>query len=303
MKALQERLDNFTVLDKSRTPVGDVRNLVLHHGQLALVIVQPDVHRHWRFVLLSCHLVERISLRDRVVHVRTTQADMSYLPEHGTTHASVNYTSEANYTNGDNPTNGAKEQLKAIAPAQQVPAPLDANHTQHLELAKKTASGWLSAQKGALQPSVAGKESSPQDAPATPKVLASAMRTTTSQSSHLAHRADPKESDSMPFASKRASGYPQNGQLLKLQPEAGASGSIALLESAPTKVTTIVPSQPPIVKGKFTSPKQASQLLEAIAKSLSHRCKTIRIEIELDDPVLQGVCQAWLNQYMAMPKR
>jgi len=56
----------------------------------------------------------------------------------------------------------------------------------------------------------------------------------------------------------------------------------------------------PLVSGEFKSAKTASYVLDAIAKTLRHRCKNIRIEIELDDPRLQQAYQNWLNQCSQM---
>lgn len=291
MKALQERLDNFTVLDRYGTPVGDVRNLVLHRQQLSLVIVQPDVQRHWRFVLLTCHLVERISLRDRVVHVRTTQAEMSYLPEYRAVHHAKNHR------------NGVREQPSLLPSIQPLSAALT-ERTQPLELAKKKASGWLTAQKEALQPPVIGKASSLLDAPPTPKVLAPTISTIAPELSHLTHQANHASAfGSVSFSGRVNAAFPQNEQHLQAQAEESPARMIALLEHTPiSTATSSPPSQLSTVQSEFTSPKHASQLLDAIAKTLSRRCKTIRIEIELDDPALQGVCQSWLNQYVAMSK-
>lgn len=158
MATLKEKLDNFTAVDAHGKPVGDVRNLVLNQRRLYLVIVQPDVHRHWRFVLLASHLVQRVSLRDRVVFVRTTQADMSYLLEHQPTTHLINLSQDAS---------------TLLAPVNQLPASLMTDRTHRLEPAKSTTllSGQLAAQNvpqapGSLQ------ESSLLEAPATPKVLA-----------------------------------------------------------------------------------------------------------------------------------
>ena len=81
IEVLKAKLDTFTVVDSQNETVGEVRNLVLYKRQLHLVIVQPDVHRHWRFVLLGSSLVQRISLNDRTLVTYITQADLSYLPE------------------------------------------------------------------------------------------------------------------------------------------------------------------------------------------------------------------------------
>jgi len=56
----------------------------------------------------------------------------------------------------------------------------------------------------------------------------------------------------------------------------------------------------PLVNGEFKSAKTASYVLDAIAKTLRHRCKNVRIEIELDDPKLQQAYQDWLNQCSQM---
>jgi hypothetical protein len=37
-------------------------------------------------------------------------------------------------------------------------------------------------------------------------------------------------------------------------------------------------------------------VLEAIAKTLGHRCKNVRIEVELEDERLQQAYQDWLNR-------
>lgn len=57
----------------------------------------------------------------------------------------------------------------------------------------------------------------------------------------------------------------------------------------------------PLVSGEFKSPRTASHVLDAIAKTLRHRCKNVRIEIELEDPKLQQAYQDWLNQCSKMP--
>jgi len=55
-------------------------------------------------------------------------------------------------------------------------------------------------------------------------------------------------------------------------------------------------SEKPIVSGQFKSPKIANAVIDAIAKTLGHRCKSIRIEIELDDSSLIQSYQEWLDQ-------
>lgn len=53
----------------------------------------------------------------------------------------------------------------------------------------------------------------------------------------------------------------------------------------------------PVVSGEFASPRVASQVLDAIAKTLHHRCRRIRIEVELEDESLRDTYQSWMDQY------
>jgi uncharacterized protein (TIGR02271 family) len=57
------------------------------------------------------------------------------------------------------------------------------------------------------------------------------------------------------------------------------------------------PTQQPTVRAEFTSPKTASQLLDAIAKLHHHNCKSIRIELVLNDSKLQDTYQEWVQLY------
>ncbi|MBM0740521.1 DUF2382 domain-containing protein [Phormidium sp. CLA17] len=52
----------------------------------------------------------------------------------------------------------------------------------------------------------------------------------------------------------------------------------------------------PTVSGEFKSAKTASAVIDAISKTLRQQCKSIRIEIELDDNSLVQSYQDWLDQ-------
>lgn len=285
MKALQERLDDFTVVDRHGYPVGDLRNVVLHQRQLALMIVQPDVHKHWRFVLLSSHLVERISLRDRVIFVHTTQADMSFLLDHQAMALSIN---------SDQPT---RDVTKLNAPVRQLPARLLTDRAHRWDIAKEPSSG---KQMNQSEPKPAEAEPQLREAPAMPKALTSDIGVPASPSSGSQSNGSPSP---LPSSIKADHGSQRSlQQSHSLTPGAiQLQGDTATLASTPMQTTEYASPQSSI-KGQFTSPKQASQFLEAIAKTLSRRCKTIRLEIELDDATVQPVCQEWLNQYLSLSK-
>lgn len=52
------------------------------------------------------------------------------------------------------------------------------------------------------------------------------------------------------------------------------------------------------IQGEFNSPKDASYVLGTIAKTMYHRCKRVKIEVELEDPDLQASYQDWINRCM-----
>ncbi|PSB28159.1 hypothetical protein [Stenomitos frigidus] len=159
MQVLKERLDTFSVVDRHGKPAGEVRNLVLYQGQLSLVIVQPDVHRYWRFVPLSSRMVQQISLRDRVVCTKTTQVDMSYLPDYRVTQRASH----------------PKTPVDRMASARQLPTSLP-ERLPHLESARGTTPLpdriAITAQR-ATQPAV--KDPSAWDVAERPKAIAAVV--------------------------------------------------------------------------------------------------------------------------------
>jgi stress response protein YsnF len=81
---------------------------------------------------------------------------------------------------------------------------------------------------------------------------------------------------------------PEYKQLAEVDLSQGEISGVELLQPGETAAS--------VVRGEFRSPRTASRLLDAIAKTLHHRCSKIRIELELDDPNLQKTYQDWFNQ-------
>lgn len=171
IEVLKARLDTFIVVDRYGKPIGEVRNLVLHQRQLSLLIVQPDVHQYWRFVLLSSRLVQQISLRDRVVLVHTTQADMSYLPEHRATQRLANLNDDTN------------AQADLGTPVCQLPALLITERTHRSEPANRTTPYLHQATAQNMTQTHGAKAQPLWDAPTQPKVLAEAVNSAIPRSS------------------------------------------------------------------------------------------------------------------------
>lgn len=62
--------------------------------------------------------------------------------------------------------------------------------------------------------------------------------------------------------------------------------------------TSLVELSPSIVRGEFTSPRFASQILYELGKTLPHQCKRVSIEIELEDASLTEAYQQRLDQFI-----
>jgi hypothetical protein len=82
----------------------------------------------------------------------------------------------------------------------------------------------------------------------------------------------------------------------QVSPERKPLAEVDLSQGALDNIELTGPEDKPTVSGEFTSPAVASQALEAIAKALQNRCKSVRIEIELEDGKLQQAYQEWLDQ-------
>lgn len=312
MESLRERLDTFTVVAQGGEAVGEVRNLTLANQELHLVIVQPDARRGWRFLQLSSRLVQRVSTRDRTVFVRASLADISYLPEYRVTpHAHV-----------DRPS------AKPPAPVKHLPSQ---NGTRPKAVDGSTAS------EGGTEP-VPKKTTVPfLEHPATPKILSDVADFATAPTGSVQSPPDrltdePLFPVSRPVldADRDPTRSPVSVSLSSAQRGTTSEAShtdqaVALLEP-PVNTSAAIssnPAQPPlqpnvqngavrdaravtndgsVVRGAFVSPRRASQVLDAIANTINHRCKAIRIEIELEDGTLRDVYQEWLAQYSQSPK-
>ena len=124
VKVLKAKLDNFMLVDADCNPIGEVRNLVLYKQRLHLVIVQPDVHQNWRFMLLQSQLVQRINTRDRVILTHVTHTDVNYLPEQRAIAAHT----RSQLTNAH---------ASIASPVRQLPASLPLEPTQCLEAVER----------------------------------------------------------------------------------------------------------------------------------------------------------------------
>ncbi|UIE36973.1 YsnF/AvaK domain-containing protein [Leptodesmis sichuanensis] len=82
----------------------------------------------------------------------------------------------------------------------------------------------------------------------------------------------------------------------QVSPERKSLAEVDLSQGALDNIELAGTEDKPTVSGEFASPAVASQALEAIAKALQNRCKSVRIEIELEDGKLQQAYQEWLDQ-------
>jgi hypothetical protein len=82
----------------------------------------------------------------------------------------------------------------------------------------------------------------------------------------------------------------------QVSPEQKSLAEVDLTEGQPVNVELPDIMGQPTISGEFDSPKAANYVLSAITKTLNHRCKKVRVEIELEDDKLQQSYQDWLDR-------
>ncbi|MGI0485923.1 YsnF/AvaK domain-containing protein [Pantanalinema rosaneae CENA516] len=82
----------------------------------------------------------------------------------------------------------------------------------------------------------------------------------------------------------------------QVSPEQKPLAEVDLTEGQPINVELPDIMGQPTISGEFESPKAANYVLSAITKTLNHRCKKVRVEIELEDGKLQQSYQEWLDR-------
>ncbi|MBL1175860.1 DUF2382 domain-containing protein [Pantanalinema sp. GBBB05] len=82
----------------------------------------------------------------------------------------------------------------------------------------------------------------------------------------------------------------------QVSPEQKPLAEVDLTEGQPINVELPDIMGQPTISGEFESPKAANYVLSAITKTLHHRCKKVRVEIELEDDTLQQSYQEWLDR-------
>jgi uncharacterized protein (TIGR02271 family) len=339
LESLRSRLKNFTVCDRSGQKIGEVRDLTLDPEQnLSLIVVQPDIHKGYRFLSLGSKLIQKVEGQPRTVTVNLSQEDVSYLPEYRFPQS--------------------EEEQPAILPlaTSRPPQPVAPLEAQAKELAIATAaknSLVESRVNDLLKHDVTIKvteESLDQaeDAPYTPSTAASAdteTTTTTTPSITADATVDTTTSEqSTPSTQDAASSVFTDSKTLTLLEERlfvnhqrRKVGEVIIRKEIETQMVEVPvrrekliverigddperlaeidlsqgdisgveiredsgfsSTQQPTVRAEFVSPKTASQLLDAIAKLHHHNCKSIRIELVLNDSKLQDTYQEWVQLY------
>lgn len=285
LERLRQTLISLAVIDKYGQPIGDIKDLIVpSSGHLQLVIAQPDAYRGWRYVLVNSKLVRDIKLKERRVVVNVTQADVSYFPEYHESNQEPQELEESQ--NLDN------ETLVAI--------PLN-----DLEVAPEV-------------PPAAGI-TTPKAIPASPKVLDADLELPPSSPPPLQSELQVQEETAIPLleerlvvnSTKRKIGevvirkqiatriveVPVRYETLLIEQISPEQKQLAEVKLPQSTIDLATPVGKPVVQGSFTSPRLASQVLNTIAKTLHHRCRSIRIELELEDETLRDTYQEWFNQY------
>lgn len=299
---LKSRLKNFAVLDRNGQTVGEVRDLTLDPAQnLSLIVSQPDVYKGYRFVLLGSKLIQKVDGHTRSLTINLSQADLSYLPDYQFA------------PNGES--RSTTLPLATTRPPQPI-VPTEAQNTEPVIQPASDSSLVESRVDDLLQ------YSSTSEARATPID----REDTHLQPESAAADINPVDEKVVSLLEERLVVNPKRRKLGEVivrkeietqMVEVPVRREKLIIERTgdePERLAEIDLSQgdiggleiqgmglsdttQPTVRGEFTSPKVASQLLDAIAKLHHHGCQSIRIELVLKDAKLQDTYQEWFERY------
>lgn len=292
--SLKRQLHGFSVMDKDGRRLGEVTDVILDANQrLCLVVTQFNASGSSHSFLLFSHLIRAVSNRTRLVTVKINRDDAHLLPK-----ASI-------------------AESRSAVPS----TPTRISITESDELSSPKAM----AGESQVSTSVAPETATPADPIQTP--LSEQMPHSGSAAfdspQPTQSEPDPLENLSFPLLEERLRvNYNRRkiGEVIvrktietrivevpvryekllieQVSPEHRSLAEVNLSQGEiPGLDDVTIVQQQPVVRGEFTSPRVAGQILDTIAKTLHHRCNKVRIELELDDPALLDTYQGWFNQY------
>lgn len=282
LERLRQTLISLAVIDKDNQPIGDIKDLIVPpSGHLQLVIAQPDAYRGWRYVLVNSKLVRDIQLKERRVVVNVTQADVSYFPEYRGSTQEPQELHESQNLEDETLVAIPLNDLEVATEVHSTPG----NATPEAPLASsKVLASDLESPLPPLQPELQVREE-------TAIPLLEERLVVNSTKRKIGEVVIRKQ------IATRIVEVPVRYETLLIEQISPEQKQLAEVKLPPSTIDMEKPVGKPVVQGSFTSPRLASQVLNTIAKTLHHRCRSIRIELELDDETLRDTYQEWFNQY------
>jgi stress response protein YsnF/sporulation protein YlmC with PRC-barrel domain len=325
LENLRIRLKNFSVVDRNGKTIGEVRDLTLDPAQnLSLIVSQPDVYKGYRFVLLGSKLIQKVDGHTRSLTINLSQADISYLPDYqfSPTGESRSTTlplattrppqpivpTEAQNTepviqptsDGSFVESRVNDLLEYSSTPKVMANPVDRDDTQLSTEASLNAAE-IDDRSTASEIDASSSASAPINTEFADEQIVSLLEerlVVNPKRRKLGEVIVRKEIETQmvevpvrreKLIIERTGDEPERLAEIDL-----GQGEIAGLE---IQGTGLGDTTQPTVRGEFTSPKVASQLLDAIAKLHHHGCQSIRIELVLRDTKLQDTYQEWFEHY------
>lgn len=316
---LRSRLKGFALKDRQGELVGEVRDLRLDaevpQKFFHLVVSQPDFHQGSRLFLLHSQQLERISIPERSLFARLDEAAIRRLPDFKSSNL-IAKSSEQESKFGSLSTSAP---LPSLSNASSQPASASMS-----DLTSHSSSKNLQPVSTAIasnQPISLDQPVRQTDAIEPNVAIAAAAEQPQPQSNHQVAEVSANSSDQplpeqtirlleerlVVDRSKRKAGeiivrkvvetrmveVPVRREKLIVEQVGSTPRQLAEIDIGSGEITgveldsAITAASEPTVSGEFASLKTASQLLEAIAKTVRHRCKQVKVELWLEDRGIQ----------------
>ncbi len=261
MEKLKSKLKNFSILDKQGFIMGQVKDVVIDSArQLNLVVSEADNYNASRLFLLRSSHIQQVDSENKSAIVDLSKAEIDNLPEYIPSQKQE----EEPKIRTDQPAEIARNISENVTGSQyelpEYSEPLDIVEEEVIRLLEERLVVDLKKQK--LGDVIVRKE-----------VETRIIQVPVRREKLIVEQVGPERKQ----LAEIDLGQPE--EIPAVEPEQIASQDNQLT-----------------VKGVFNSPRTASLLLDAISKQKNNGCKSVRVEIVLEDDAHQQTYQEWFNR-------
>lgn len=325
LENLRTRLKNFSVIDRNGKTIGEVRDLTLDPAQnLSLIVSQPDVYKGYRFVLLGSKLIQKVDGHARSLIINLSQADVSYLPDYQFSPTGESRPTTLPLATTRPPQPIVPAEAQSTKPVAQSAADGSFVESRVNDLLEYSLTPKVMANPVDRDDTQLSTEATLNEVEIDGQSTSADIDTSSADNTQI--NAGLVDEKTVSLLEERLVVNPKRRKLGEVivrkeietqmvevpvrrekliiertgdEPERLAEIDLGQGEIAGLEIqgTGLGDTTQPTVRGEFTSPKVASQLLDAIAKLHHHGCQSIRVELILKDTKLQDTYQEWFEHY------